>query len=139
MHVYIHICMYMYVHFLPHRAYDTPPTHTQVDGCCWYGGGCDLTPAYLFDQDAVDFHTFWKHVCDSYCTPHTSYQTFKAWCDRYFYIPARKEHRGVGGLFFDDLVEGEEEYDVRQVRVGVGGCSIPILPVHHLYRNIVPA
>jgi coproporphyrinogen III oxidase len=40
------------------------------------------------------------------------YPEFKAWCDRYFYLPARQEHRGVGGLFFDDLDAAEERYDV---------------------------
>jgi coproporphyrinogen III oxidase len=50
------------------------------------------------------------------------YPEFKAWCDRYFYIPARREHRGVGGLFFDDVAAGEAAgYDVEQVCCQ-GGC-----------------
>ena len=49
------------------------------------------------------------------------YPEFKAWCDRYFYIPARKEHRGVGGLFFDDVeASAAAGYDVEQVRCTVG-------------------
>lgn len=88
-----------------------------VGGRCWYGGGCDLTPAYLFEEDAAEFHSYWRDVCDAHCGS-GRYAEFKAWCDRYFYLAARGEHRGVGGVFFDDLEEGEQPYDVRAVR----GC-----------------
>ncbi len=59
------------------------------------------------------------------------YPEFKAWCDRYFYIPARKEHRGVGGLFFDDVDVAASSYDVEQVwlggtGVGMGWCGIEV-------------
>jgi coproporphyrinogen III oxidase len=67
----------------------------------WYGGGCDLTPALLFEQDAKEFHAHWKEVCAAH---HPSlYKELKPWCDRYFYVTARREHRGVGGIFYDDL------------------------------------
>lgn len=68
----------------------------------WYGGGADLTPYYLEDEDARDFHSFWKSQCDAF-GGHL-YPAYKKWCDDYFYIPMRKEHRGVGGIFFDDLM-----------------------------------
>jgi coproporphyrinogen III oxidase len=72
-----------------------------ADGTGWFGGGGDLTPYYLFDEDAKSFHTAYKQVCDQY---HSKlYNKLKPWCDRYFYIPAREEHRGIGGIFFDDL------------------------------------
>ena len=47
----------------------TAPTtgHNQVDGQSWYGGGCDLTPVYLFEEDAVEFHNFWKVIGDLGC------------------------------------------------------------------------
>ena len=73
----------------------------QVGEDCWYGGGCDLTPAYFFEEDTRAFHKHWHDVCESH--EPGSYSKYKEWCDRYFYIPARKEHRGVGGIFFDDL------------------------------------
>ena len=76
----------------------------------WYGGGCDITPVYLHDEDIRRFHAYWKDLCDKYSLD--LYPEFKAWCDRYFYIPARKEHRGVGGLFFDDLEEEGCPYDL---------------------------
>jgi len=67
----------------------------------WVGGGADLTPSYLFEEDAVDFHSALKSACDKHDDSY--YGRFKQWCDEYFYIPHRKESRGVGGIFFDDL------------------------------------
>ncbi|KAK9811444.1 hypothetical protein WJX72_003979 [[Myrmecia] bisecta] len=73
----------------------------QVGASAWFGGGCDLTPSYLFEEDAREFHAHWKRVCDAHGPQ--LYPECKAWCDRYFYLPARREHRGIGGIFFDDL------------------------------------
>jgi len=95
----------------------------EVDGQRWYGGGCDLTPAYLFREDAAEFHRFWKEVCDR-SSPQL-YPEYKAWCDRYFYIPARQEHRGVGGIFFDDLDDNEADFDVDQFVRSVGDGILP--------------
>ncbi|KAL1876859.1 hypothetical protein VTK73DRAFT_9089 [Phialemonium thermophilum] len=69
----------------------------------WFGGGSDLTPAYLFEEDAVHFHKMLKDVCDKH--NETFYPRFKKWCDEYFYIKHRNEARGIGGIFFDDLDE----------------------------------
>lgn len=52
----------------------------QVAGQSWFGGGCDLTPSYLFEEDAVEFHSFWKGVCDKYYPD--VYPEQKAWCDK---------------------------------------------------------
>jgi coproporphyrinogen III oxidase len=67
----------------------------------WFGGGCDLTPSYLFEQDAKSFHREIKDTCDRHNLSY--YPKFKAWCDKYFYNAHRLECRGVGGIFFDDL------------------------------------
>ena len=69
----------------------------------WFGGGFDLTPYYPFEEDVVH----WHRSAASACAPYGPgvYPKFKAWCDRYFYLPHRRETRGVGGLFFDDLNE----------------------------------
>ncbi|KAH6620926.1 Coproporphyrinogen III oxidase [Chaetomium sp. MPI-SDFR-AT-0129] len=72
-------------------------------GAWWFGGGCDLTPSYLFDEDAVQFHRSLKDVCDKHDKEY--YPKFKKWCDEYFYNKHRGETRGVGGIFFDDLDE----------------------------------
>ncbi|EMD39900.1 hypothetical protein CERSUDRAFT_112151 [Gelatoporia subvermispora B] len=69
----------------------------------WFGGGSDLTPSYLYEEDAVHFHKTLKDACDVHGA--ALYPTFKKWCDEYFYIPHRQESRGIGGLFFDDLSE----------------------------------
>jgi len=69
----------------------------------WFGGGQDLTPYYLFEEDVRHFHQTCKTVCDSF---HTDlYPDFKQKCDAYFFNKHRNEARGVGGLFFDYLKE----------------------------------
>jgi coproporphyrinogen III oxidase len=72
----------------------------------WLGGGTDLTPTYPFQEDAVHFHRTLKTICDRY---HPGfYPRFKSWCDHYFVNVHRgDERRGVGGIFFDNLREGE--------------------------------
>ncbi|KAL7944548.1 Coproporphyrinogen III oxidase [Trichoderma barbatum] len=75
----------------------------------WFGGGCDLTPSYLFDEDAIHFHKTIKAACDSH--DKTYYPRFKKWCDKYFYNKHRGECRGVGGIFFDDLDETERDQE----------------------------
>lgn len=75
------------------------------NGTKWLGGGIDLTPHYIVDEDATFFHTELKNVCDKY---HSSYYPkFKTWADDYFFINHRKETRGIGGIFFDRLNENE--------------------------------
>ncbi len=72
----------------------------------WFGGGADLTPYYPFPEDSAHFHRVWQDVCERH--PQVAdYGRFRDWCDRYFYLPHRGERRGVGGIFFDDLVVGE--------------------------------
>ena len=65
----------------------------------WFGGGQDLTPYYLFEEDAQHFHQTCKTACDAHDTDF--YLKFKARCDDYFWNEHRHEARGIGGLFFD--------------------------------------
>jgi coproporphyrinogen III oxidase len=65
----------------------------------WFGGGQDLTPYYLFEEDIVHFHKTCKQACDAHDA--TFYPEFKKKCDTYFWNTHRDEARGVGGLFFD--------------------------------------
>jgi coproporphyrinogen III oxidase len=67
----------------------------------WFGGGMDLTPYYGYAEDAVHFH----RVCRDALAPFGDdcYPRYKQWCDEYFYIQHRREPRGIGGIFFDDL------------------------------------
>ncbi|MCY4329983.1 MAG: oxygen-dependent coproporphyrinogen oxidase [Endozoicomonadaceae bacterium] len=77
------------------------------DPIWWFGGGYDLTPYYAFEEDCVHWH---KTACQA-CLPfgENIYKNYKKWCDEYFYLKHRKETRGVGGLFFDDLNEWDFE------------------------------
>ena len=79
------------------REAETP----QFQPIWWFGGGMDLTPYYGFVEDAVHFHG----VCRDALAPfgETFYPSFKKNCDEYFYLKHRREARGIGGIFFDDL------------------------------------
>jgi coproporphyrinogen III oxidase len=72
----------------------------------WFGGGQDLTPYYLYEDDAKHFHQTCKTACDK-CHP-DFYNTYKKKCDDYFWNAHRNEARGVGGLFFDYCKANEE-------------------------------
>lgn len=66
----------------------------------WFGGGTDLTPYYLFDEDAVHFHCTYRDICNRYDL--SFYPAFKHQCDIYFTNTHRNnECRGVGGIFYD--------------------------------------
>ncbi|XP_041773322.1 oxygen-dependent coproporphyrinogen-III oxidase [Anopheles merus] len=88
----------------------------------WFGGGTDLTPYYLNEEDAKHFHRTLKEACDSHDA--TYYPKFKEWCDKYFSIPHRNESRGVGGIFFDDLdgPDAERAFDF------VSSCAHSVIP-----------
>jgi coproporphyrinogen III oxidase len=73
------------------------------DPVWWFGGGMDLTPYYGFDEDAVHFHRTCKASLDPYGSH--LHPKFKKWCDEYFFLKHRREPRGIGGIFFDDLNE----------------------------------
>ena len=84
-------------------------TTTDRDGnsVWWFGGGFDLTPYYPILEDVIFWHNEAKKLCDRFDI--NLYQTFKEQCDKYFYLPHRKETRGVGGIFFDDFVLADFE------------------------------
>jgi len=96
----------------------------------WFGGGSDLTPYYLVDQDIIDFHTHLKKMCDDHLTDddNLSYRQMKQSCDEYFYLPARSEHRGTGGIFFDDVPATPNTYGfVREVARGWMPSWLPVV------------
>jgi coproporphyrinogen III oxidase len=76
------------------------------NGVWWFGGGIDLTPHYVNEEDARFFHKSLKSSCDKHDSGF--YPEFKKWADDYFYIDHRKETRGIGGVFFDKLSETSE-------------------------------
>lgn len=71
------------------------------DGTWWFGGGIDLTPHYVVEDDAKYFHEHLKATCDKHHSNY--YDQFKKWADEYFRIKHRNESRGIGGIFFDRL------------------------------------
>jgi len=79
----------------------------QKPGSWWFGGGADLTPSYLFEEDAKHFHSVHKKACDRHEV--ADYSKFKQWCDDYFFIKHRGERRGIGGIFFDDINDVPKE------------------------------
>ena len=73
----------------------------------WFGGGTDITPSYIDEDDMKHFHGTYKEVCDRHDPNY--YKEFKAWADRYFLIKHRGERRGLGGIFFDDQNDRDPE------------------------------
>nr|CAG4643888.1 EOG090X04L5 [Lepidurus arcticus] len=88
----------------------------------WFGGGTDLTPYYLVEEDAKLFHSVLKQACDSHDKGY--YTRFKKWCDDYFNITHRGERRGVGGIFFDDLDSPDQESCFKFVQ----SCANSVIP-----------
>jgi coproporphyrinogen III oxidase len=79
------------------RCFQAQLEHGEV--ITWFGGGMDLTPHYLFEDDAGDFHIAARSVSPEH------YPAWKKTCDEYFWIKHRQESRGIGGIFFDDLTD----------------------------------
>lgn len=105
-----------------------PAVHMNTRFLCtarrWFGGGADLNPPLPIEEDTADFHARLKSACDAHDVAH--YPRFKAWADEYFYIPHRKVHRGVGGIFYDHL-ETDWDGDFAFTR-DVGRAFLDIYP-----------
>jgi coproporphyrinogen III oxidase len=94
----------------------------------WFGGGGDLTPYYLWREDAVHFHRVWADACAPHA-PIGDYPRFKTWCDDYFFLPHRGETRGVGGIFYDWL-GARDGYDLASVFAFVEAVGRAFLPAY---------
>ncbi len=110
-----------------------PTVHLNVRFFCagdawWFGGGMDLTPYYAFEEDARHFHAACKAALAPFGADY--YARFKRWCDEYFYLKHRNEPRGIGGVFFDDLADGDFDFSfglARAVGDAFLGAYVPIV------------
>ncbi len=104
----VHMNVRMFVAHAPDRppgAEPMPRTEgPAAEDVWWFGGGMDLTPYYGFEDDAIHFHGNCRAALAPFGTE--VHREYKRWCDEYFYLKHRKEPRGVGGIFFDDLSAG---------------------------------
>ena len=114
----------------PHAPAAHMNTRMIVTTKSWFGGGGDLNPMldrYRRDDhdDTRDFHAAMKEACDAH--DDTFYAKFKKWCDDYFYLPHRDEHRGVGGIFYDRHDTGDWQADFSFTR-SVGAAFLRVYP-----------
>ncbi len=105
-----------------------------TNGVYWFGGGIDLTPHYVDKADATHFHQRLKQVCDKHDLGY--YAKFKSWADDYFFIKHRDETRGIGGIFFDHLKEGQQHSkdEIWSFVKDVGDTFVPIY-THFMTKN----
>jgi len=98
----------------------------------WFGGGADLTPMVPVEADTRDFHAAFEAACDKHDPGY--YPRFKKWCDEYFFLKHRGEARGVGGIFYDNLDNGDFAKDFAFTRdVGLAFLeAYPMLVRRHL-------
>ena len=110
----ISVVMHMKNPQIPAMHFNTRYICTTQD---WFGGGMDVTPSKNDQNEKKDFHKILKKMCNRHNKYY--YSKYKKWCDKYFYLPHRKEPRGIGGIFFD-YKKNNFEKDFKFVRdVGV--------------------
>ena len=92
----ISVVMHMKNPHIPAMHFNTRYICTTQD---WFGGGIDVTPSIKDENEKKEFHKILKKMCERHNKNY--YAKYKKWCDEYFYLPHRKETRGIGGIFFD--------------------------------------
>ena len=92
----ISVVMHMKNPLIPALHFNTRYICTTFD---WFGGGIDVTPSKKDNKEKEQFHKTLRDMCNRHDKNY--YKKYKKWCDEYFYLPHRKEPRGIGGIFFD--------------------------------------
>ena len=92
----ISVVMHLINPLIPAMHFNTRYISTTYD---WFGGGMDVTPSKIDKVEEKEFHNTLKKMCNRHDKNY--YKIYKKWCDQYFYLPHRKEPRGIGGIFFD--------------------------------------
>ena len=92
----ISVVMHMKNPLIPAMHFNTRYICTTFD---WFGGGIDVTPSKKDNKEKEQFHKTLRDMCNRHDKNY--YKKYKKWCDEYFYLPHRKEPRGIGGIFFD--------------------------------------
>ena len=92
----ISVVMHMKNPLIPAMHFNTRYICTTFD---WFGGGIDVTPSKKDNKEREEFHKTLREMCNRHDKKY--YKKYKKWCDEYFYLPHRKEPRGIGGIFFD--------------------------------------
>ena len=106
----ISVVMHMKNPLIPAMHFNTRYICTSLD---WFGGGMDVTPSKKDENEKKEFHKILKKMCNRHNKKY--YPKYKKWCDEYFYLPHRKEARGIGGIFFDYKMNNFEK-DFKFVR-----------------------
>ena len=106
----ISVVMHMKNPLIPAMHFNTRYICTSHD---WFGGGMDVTPSKKDENEKKEFHKILKKMCNRHNKKY--YPKYKKWCDEYFYLPHRKEARGIGGIFFD-YKKNDFEKDFKFVR-----------------------
>ena len=106
----ISVVMHMKNPLIPAMHFNTRYICTSLD---WFGGGMDVTPSKKDENEKKEFHKILKKMCNRHNKKY--YPKYKKWCDEYFYLPHRKEARGIGGIFFD-YKKNDFEKDFKFVR-----------------------
>ena len=110
----ISVVMHMKNPLIPAMHFNTRYICTTLE---WFGGGMDVTPSKIDQVEKKEFYKILKKMCDRHNKNY--YSKYKKWCDEYFYLPHRKEPRGIGGIFFDYKKDNFEK-DFKFVRdVGI--------------------
>ena len=110
----ISVVMHMKNPLIPAMHFNTRYICTKQE---WFGGGMDVTPSKKDKNEKLEIHKILKEMCNRHNKNY--YSKYKKWCDRYFYLPHRKEMRGIGGIFFD-YKKNNFEKDFKFVRdVGI--------------------